>query len=106
MRDPSSDQPGRKDTFRNMTLAVLAGQVGCLTLVIVLAALFAGLWLDTQFDTKPMYTLVLILASVPVSLVVMFIVARSAISKIKAGPAPVKPVKMEGDIDDDNGTTA
>ena len=89
-----------------MTLAVLAGQVGCLTLLIVMVALFAGLWLDAQFSTKPLYTLVLILASIPVSLVVMLIVARTAISKIKAGPAPAKPVKMEGDIDDDNGTTA
>ena len=90
-----------------MTLAVLAGQVGCLTLLIVLIALFAGLWLDARFDTKPMYTLVLILASIPISVGVMLIVARAAISKIKAGSAPMKPVKLEGDIDDnDNGTTA
>ena len=37
-------------------------------LVIVLAAVFGGLWLDNLFSTKPLFTIGLVLASVPVSL--------------------------------------
>ena len=59
-------------------------QVGCLTLVIILVALFGGLWLDARFDTKPVITLVLVFASIPVSLVLMFVIARSAAANIKA----------------------
>jgi F0F1-type ATP synthase assembly protein I len=102
MRDPRTDQSGRKLYFRNMALAVLAGQVGCLTLIIVLVAVFAGLWLDARFDTKPVYTIGLLLASIPVSLIAMFFVARAAISRIKAGTPQKHPVRMEEDDLGDN----
>lgn len=74
---------GRKQYLLNMTLAVVAGQVGCLTLLIVLASIFAGLWLDNRFQTRPVITLVLVLASIPVSLVVMFWVARTAVGRLQ-----------------------
>ena len=62
----------------------MIAQVGCLTLVIILVALFGGLWLDARFQTKPVITLVLVFASIPVSLILMFVIARSAAAKIKA----------------------
>jgi hypothetical protein len=74
---------GRGQYLRNMTLAVVAGQVGCLTLVIVLLAVFGGLWLDARFGTKPLYTLILLIGSIPVSLGIMFVVVRAAVAKIK-----------------------
>ena len=64
--------------------------MGCLTLVIVLAAVLAGLWLDARFGTRPWFTLGLVVASIPVSLTVMFVVVRLAISKIKANPGKPK----------------
>lgn len=67
---------------RNLTLAVVAGQVGCLTLIIVLAALFGGLWLDQQFDSRPLFTIILMIGSVPVTLVAMFWVVRAATSRL------------------------
>jgi F0F1-type ATP synthase assembly protein I len=67
----------------NLTLASIAGQVGCLTLVIIFVALFAGLWLDRYLDTKPLFTIVLLIGSVPVTLFLMFRVVRSATSRIK-----------------------
>ena len=67
----------------NMTLAAVAGQVGFLTLFVILLSLFGGLWLDNQFDTKPLFTLILLLASVPITLVMMFWIVRSATSRIK-----------------------
>ena len=83
MSSPESEKDRRKQYFFNLTMAAVAGQVGCLTLVIVLAAVFVGLWLDRQFDTRPMLTLILVFASLPVSLVLMFWVARGATRKIK-----------------------
>jgi F0F1-type ATP synthase assembly protein I len=78
-------KPDRKQYLTNLTLAGMVGQVGCLTLVIVLGAVFLGLWIDLQLGTKPWFTIGLVLVSIPVSLVVMLLVARAAISKIKAG---------------------
>jgi F0F1-type ATP synthase assembly protein I len=67
----------------NLTLASIAGQAGCLTLVIIFVALFAGLWLDRYLDTKPLFTIVLLIGSVPVTLFLMFRVVRAATSRIK-----------------------
>ena len=77
-------QPKTGKYWLNLTLAGMAAQVGCLTLVIVLVALFGGLWLDARFATQPVITLVLVFASIPVSLILMFVIARSAAAKIKA----------------------
>ena len=67
----------------NLTLVAVAGQVGCLTLIVVLAALFGGLWLDSQFDTKPIFTVGLMILSVPVTLVAMFWIVRKATSRLQ-----------------------
>ncbi|NJN43523.1 MAG: AtpZ/AtpI family protein [Anaerolineae bacterium] len=66
-----------------MTLAVAAGQVGCLTLVIIFLSLFGGLWLDNQFSTRPLFTILLLVGSIPVTLVAMFWVVRKTTAHIK-----------------------
>jgi hypothetical protein len=67
----------------NLTLAAVASQVGCLTLLVIFAALFAGLWLDNRFDTaKPIFTIALLIGSVPVTLVMMFWVVKTSTSRI------------------------
>lgn len=75
-----------KQYWLNLTLAGAAGQIGCVTLLIVLAAVFGGLWLDARFDTRPLFTLALLIASIPVSLIVMLFVVRLVTSKIKTNP--------------------
>jgi hypothetical protein len=75
----------------NLTLAAVAGQVGFLTLFIILAALFGGLWLDKRFDSKPLFTVILMLSSVPVTLVMMFWVVRNATARIKTVPPKKNP---------------
>jgi F0F1-type ATP synthase assembly protein I len=91
-----SEQPEQPDKNRsqylfNLTLAAVAGQVGFITLCIVLASLFGGLWLDKRFDTRPVFTIVLMLASVPVTIVMMFWVVRNATARIKTVPPKKKP---------------
>jgi len=88
MSQTPNPKPDRRQYWLNLTLAGAAGQVGCLTLLIVLIAVFGGLWLDARFQTKPVFTIGLIIASIPVSLVLMFYIVRLATSKIKAGPPP------------------
>jgi len=67
----------------NTLLIVMIGQVGCLTLVIILASVFGGLWLDKTFGTKPVFTLVLLFAGIPVSVFVMLVVARRTLARLK-----------------------
>ena len=76
-----SEQKGRK-ILTNL-LIVLIGQMGCLTLVIILASVFGGLWLDQTFDTKPVFTLALLFAGIPVSVFVMLNVGRKTLARMK-----------------------
>ncbi len=76
-----SEQKGR--SILTNLLIVLVGQVGCLTLVIILASVFGGLWLDKTFNTKPVFTLALLLAGIPVSVFVMLAVARRTLARLK-----------------------
>ncbi len=72
----------------NTLLIVLIGQMGCLTLVVITLSVLAGLWLDNNFHTKPIFTLVLLLAGVPVSILLMLYAARKSVERFKAKQAP------------------
>jgi F0F1-type ATP synthase assembly protein I len=81
-----------QDEFRSavtMTVVWVAG----LTLVIIFAALLAGLWLDKLLNSKPLFTVVLILTSIPVTLYLTFRVVRTATARIQ--PAIKKEVTEE-----------
>ncbi|MBE3119359.1 MAG: AtpZ/AtpI family protein [Candidatus Atribacteria bacterium] len=81
-----------QDEFRTavtMTVVWVAG----LTLVVIFAALFAGLWLDKILDSKPLFTIVLVLVSIPVTLFLTFRVVRTATARIQ--PAIKKDVTEE-----------
>lgn len=81
-----------QDEFRTavtMTVVWVAG----LTLVVIFAALFAGLWLDKILDSKPLFTIVLVLVSIPVTLFLTFRVVRAATARIQ--PAIKKDVTEE-----------
>ncbi len=53
-------------------------QVGCGTVVVILGALAVGLWIDHQFGTRPWATLILILGSIPLSLLIVGRIAWQA----------------------------
>jgi hypothetical protein len=81
------NQPNEKDKDHrkalNLTIIGVFGQVGFLTLFIIVVALLGGLWLDKTFDSKPLFTIILVIASVPVSLVLMYKIVMWATSRIK-----------------------
>ncbi len=89
---PTSD---RRQYVFNLSMAAIAGQVGCLTLIVVILALLIGLWLDNQFQTKPLFTLIALIGSVPVTLSLMFWVVRKATSKIVPTDAAETEPKQE-----------
>lgn len=72
----------------NWTLAAVTGQVGCLTLIIIFAALFAGRWLDNKFNSNPLFTIGLMIGSVPVTLVMMFWVVRTVTRRFANRESP------------------
>ena len=96
----TGDQPDKKTALRslNLTLAAVTGQVGCLTVIIILATFFAGRWLDSRFESDALFTVILMVASVPVTLVVMFWVVKSATSRF-AKPSGQNSKEDEEGID-------
>jgi hypothetical protein len=64
------------------TPVLVGGEVGCLTLLIVIIALIAGLGLDKLLNTKPLFTIALLLGSAPFSLGLTFWVATRSIKRM------------------------
>ncbi len=63
----------------------MGAQIGCVTLFIVLAAVFGGIWLDRILGTRPVLTLIFVLGSAPFSLVLTFYIARRQIKQMQSG---------------------
>jgi F0F1-type ATP synthase assembly protein I len=95
MSASNPQKSNRKQAILNITLAVAAGQVGCATLVIVLVAVLGGLWMDSQLGTRPTFTIILVLISIPVSLLTMLFLARAAVGRIKAQAEPSNITDLE-----------
>ncbi|MDX1994307.1 MAG: hypothetical protein SF029_18125 [bacterium] len=74
-------QAGRR--VKNLALAAVAGQAGCITLIIVFGALFVGLWLDSRLGQRGPCTFGTLILSVPFSLYAMLRIAVGAISLIQ-----------------------
>ncbi len=68
----------------SLALTSMVSQIGCVTVVIVLGALLAGLWLDNYLATKPVLTIVLLLLSIPVSMYSLIRIALSTVAQFQA----------------------
>ena len=80
------------DYMRNLALASVAGQAGCVTVTVIFLALFAGMFLDARLDTHPVFTIGLVILSVPVSLYAMIRLMLSSVASIQhARPAGEPP---------------
>jgi hypothetical protein len=101
------DRQPQKPTSNIYTLGftpmLVGGEAGCLTLFIVILALVVGLWLDRTYNTRPMFTIILLLGSVPFSLFLTFWVATRSIERMTASKTPdtvqAQPVKEEENSD-------
>lgn len=62
-------------------LASIVGQIGCITVIIIALALGGGILLDRFLDTRPIFTILFIVGSVPVTLFVTVRVSLMAASR-------------------------
>lgn len=99
MRKDPSQEPRTPDL--PLALAGLLGQVGCVTLIVIFAALGIGLWLDSQFDTRPLFTLVLVLGSVPATIYLMVRIVLTGMARIQGRAEPRSGVKSSSERDHD-----
>ena len=81
-------RPQTQTRLRNLSLAAIAAQAGCATLIVVITALLIGLWVDSRFDQRGPFTIGLLCLSVPISLFLMLKITLGAISRIQ--PQPVR----------------
>jgi F0F1-type ATP synthase assembly protein I len=72
-----------KQRLINLSLVGIVSQVGCVTLLIIVLALLGGMFIDSRLQTKPWFTIGLLVTSVPVSLVIMVFLVRAAVKKMK-----------------------
>jgi len=80
----------------NTKALTVGGEVGCLTLIIVILAVFGGIWLDRILGTKPLFTIFLVLLSAPFSLVLTYWIAKRAVNvKNPSSAAQSKPEQSE-----------
>jgi F0F1-type ATP synthase assembly protein I len=77
----SSNRPG--GVVQNLALAGMVSQVGCVTVVIVVGALLGGLWVDSLFDSRPVFTIAFLLLSIPVSVYSLVRVALSTAAQFQ-----------------------
>jgi F0F1-type ATP synthase assembly protein I len=74
-----------QDEFRaavTMTVVWVAG----LTLVVIFGSLFAGILLDKFLNSKPLFTITLMVGSIPLTIYLTLRVVRSATNRIKQTP--------------------
>lgn len=91
-----SEPPKKSPLGPNLALYTVGGQIGCVTLIIVFAALFAGIGLDKLFGTKPVLTLILTLGSAPLSLFITYRLAMRAVKNVNQNkPSADQPNQVE-----------
>ena len=81
----------------------IAGQAGCLTVLVAVGALLLGLWLDQVFGTRRIFALILVVGSVPVSLFVTIRITQRLIARIIPPDKPksgFSPVNSKADLSD------
>ena len=100
--DRQSSQVEAARTSLQLAFKVLA-QVGGLTLIVVVGALFGGLALDRAVGTKPLFTVLLLVGSFPVSLYIIYRVALGAVAPLDRGrPGQAAPRTKEDPSSGDN----
>ncbi len=81
--EPERPKPAAVVSRSLIVASGIAWQIGCVTVAILVVALFAGIWLDQQLNTRPLLTVILLLISLPLSLVLTLRIALSAARQIE-----------------------
>ena len=98
--ESNSEQVNQARASLKLAFSVI-GQIGGFTLGVIVAALIAGLWLDKTFSTRPLFTLLLMAASFPVTYYIIYRIALNAVGKIQ--PAAGQPPRSKEETQrDDN----
>ena len=98
LSNPPPEPAKKNPATANLALYSVGAQVGCATLVIVLLALFVGIALDRLLGTKPVFSILFILGSAPLSLFITYQLAMRAVKSVtpkEPAASQVKPVEEE-----------
>ena len=98
--DPSDKNRQNLPVF-GLRMAGLGAEIGCLTLVVVLVGVFGGIWLDRVLGTKPIFTILLVFGSAPLSLAFTYWLAMRAVKD--ANPPPPADKKTYPKVEEDTG---
>lgn len=93
----NSDSNSSQSAF-NAAVITVSLQVGCLTLVTIFASLFLGLWLDRIFDTRPLFTILLLVGSMPLTWVGVF----WSVNRAKKRLSPPIDSPKKPDLEEEN----
>lgn len=94
--------PNNPQSVFNATVISVAAQVGCLTLVIIFASLILGLLLDQVFDTRPLFTILFLIGSMPLTWIGVFWSVNRAKKRLSNPPIQSSPnLELEEDDRDE-----
>ncbi len=87
-RTGGSEESGRRQSAFGLAVLGLLGQVGCVTILMIAVSIGGGLFLDAQFGTRPWITVGLLIASVPVTMYLMFKIVLAFAPKVQMNALP------------------
>ncbi len=90
MKVPDKQGPNEFRSAVIMTVLWVAG----LTLAVILASLFLGIYLDGLLGSKPLFTIVFVVGSIPVTIFLTLRVVRSATRRIQPGVIKRNPEEV------------
>src|SRR3989304_3938931 len=97
--EQNSEQVNKARSSLTLAFSVI-GQIGLFTMGVIVAALIAGLWLDRLLSTRPLFTLLLMGASFPVTYYIIYRIALNAVGKIQPAAGQSSPAGEETQRDD------
>ena len=96
-------QPGtnNQNAFKSAVTITVAG-VAVITFVVIFVALFAGRWLDQEFGTKPLFTLGLVVISIPVTILLTLWLVRRSTNRLKPPPGIISTKDSNSGTDENS----
>ena len=101
--EPQPDKTENARAALQLAFSVLA-QIGLFALGAIVVAIIGGILLDKQFHTRPLFTLLFLLASIPLTYYIIYRVALNAVAKTKTTAA--KPSRMKEEMQRDDNAEA